>query len=77
MTQSQWMIENQRARAARELEQETHEAHQADTILEKLHNGGGIASLSEDEREVLNRVSLRLRRRRERETQQDAQMQGE
>lgn len=76
VTQSQWMIENQRARAARELEQETYEAHQADTILEKLHNGGGIASLSEEEREVLNRVSRRLRRQRERETQ-DAQMQGE
>ena len=75
VTQSQWMLENQRARAARELEQEAYEAHQADTILEKLHNGGGIGSLSEDEREVLNRVSRRLRRQRE--SQKDAQMQGE
>lgn len=75
-TQSQWMVENQRARAARELEQEVHEAHQADAILAKLHVGGGVSSLSEDEREVLNRVSHRLRRQRERDTQ-DAQMQGE
>ena len=75
VTQSQWMLENQRARAAQELEREIHEAHQADEILEKLHNGGGIASLSEGDREILNRVSRRLRRQRE--SQKDAQMQGE
>jgi hypothetical protein len=78
VTQSQWMLENQRARAAREREQENHEAHQADKILAKLHSGGGgIASLSEDERAVLNRVSRRLRQRRELETQQDAQILGD
>jgi len=75
VTQSQWMLENQLARAAREVEQELHEAHLADEILEKLHNGGGIASLSEDDREVLNRVSRRLRRQRD--SQKDAQILGE
>ncbi len=77
VTQSQWMLENQLARAAREREQETYEALQADKILAKLHNGGGIASLTEDERSVLNRVSRRLRQQRELKTQQDAQILGE
>ena len=77
LTQSQWMIENQRERAAREREQEIYETKQADKILEKLHGGGGIGSLSENERAVLNRVSRRLRRQRELETQKNAQMQGE
>ncbi len=74
VTQSQWMLENQNARAAREREQEMHESSQADAILEKLHNGGGIASLSEGDREVLNRVSRRLRRQRE---SQNSALQGE
>jgi hypothetical protein len=76
ITQSQWMLEKQHARDELEREREMHEAHQADSILAKMHNGGGIASLSEREREVLNRVSRRLRRQRDRETQ-DAQMLGE
>ena len=64
-TESQWMQEKQRARAADERERELREERQADVILEKLHSGGGIGSLSEDDREVLNRVSHRLRKRRE------------
>ena len=71
-TDSQWMQEKQRARAADERERELREERQADVILEKLHSGGGIGSLSEDDREVLNRVSHRLRKRRE-----NAQMQND
>ena len=47
-----------------ELQREEEEDRQADEILKKLHNGG-LASLSDDERNILNRVSARLRRQRQ------------
>ncbi len=74
VTNSQWMLEKQHERAAEQQQRERYDADQADVILEKLHNGGGIASLSDDEREVLNRVSRRLRKQRESE---NTQMQGD
>ena len=62
---SQWLTEKQEARRELELQREEEEDRQADAILEKLHNGGGFASLSEDEKAVLRRVSERIRRRRQ------------
>ena len=68
-THSQWMQEKQRSRDQLEQEREIQEANQADQILEKLHSGG-ISSLSDEEQDVLNRVSRRLRKRRETENTQ-------
>jgi Zn-dependent protease len=65
ISQSQWMTEKQEARQRALVEQEFQEDRRADEILEKLHMGGmGIEGLNADERDVLNRVSDRLRRRR-------------
>ena len=61
---SQWLIEKQEEREREEREQEAQEAKFADEILKKLHREG-IESLSEEEKGILNRVSARIRRRRQ------------
>jgi Zn-dependent protease len=61
---SQWLTEKQQTRLQEELRREEEEDRQADEILKKLH-GDGLASLSEEERNILNRVSARLRRQRQ------------
>lgn len=65
-TYSQWLIEKQEERERMEREQERREESTADEILKKLHRDG-IESLSEEEKGILNRVSARLRRRRQSE----------
>ena len=60
---SQWLNEKQGERLQEESTQEEAEDRRADEILKKLHCGG-IASLSNDERMILDRVSARIRRRR-------------
>lgn len=61
---SQWLSEKQEARREDEFKREQEEDKRADQILEKLHNGG-IASLHEEEKLILDRVSERIRRRRQ------------
>ena len=61
---SQWLQEKQEARRQIEMRKEKEEDRRADEILKKLH-GDGLASLTEEERSILNRVSARLRRRRQ------------
>lgn len=61
---SQWLVEKQQERDRTERDQEACEAKIADEILKKLHKEG-IESLSEEEKGILNRVSARIRRRRE------------
>lgn len=65
-TLSTWLKERQTERAeqarVKEREDEAEDERQADSILEKVHLGG-IDSLTPEEREVLNRVSARLRKR--------------
>ena len=61
---SQWLIEKQEEREREEREQEAREESVADEILKKLHRSG-IESLSDEEKGILNRVSARLRRRRQ------------
>lgn len=61
---SQWLQEKQDARRAHELHAEEEEDRLADDILKKLHTHG-ITSLTPDERSLLDRVSIRIRRRRE------------
>jgi len=61
---SQWLQEKQEARREVELRKEEEEDRRADDILKKLHQGG-ISSLSEEERLILDRVSARIRRRRQ------------
>ena len=61
---SQWLMEKQEERDRKEREVEKREKEMADEILKKLHSEG-IESLAEDEKEILNRVSARLRRSRE------------
>jgi len=63
MPYSQWLTEKQEERIQREQELELAEDQLADEILEKLHCDG-IDSLSDDEHELLSRVSERLRRKR-------------
>jgi len=65
-TYSQWLMEKQEERERMEREQELREESRADDILQKLHRSG-IESLSEEEKGILNRVSARLRRRRQSE----------
>ena len=57
-------MEKQEERERKERDTERREKELADEILKKLHSDG-IESLSEDEKEILNRVSARLRRNRE------------
>lgn len=61
---SQWLSEKQEARREDEFKKEQEEDKRADQILEKLHNGG-IASLHDEEKLILDRVSERIRRRRQ------------
>lgn len=61
---SQWLIEKQEEREREERELEAREAKVADEILKKLHRDG-IEAISEDEKAILNRVSARIRRRRQ------------
>lgn len=61
---SQWLLEKQEQREREEREQEAREAKVADDILKKLHRQG-IDSLTDEEKGVLNRVSARIRRRRQ------------
>ena len=61
---SQWLMEKQEERERNERETERRDEELADEILKKLHSDG-IESLSEEEKEILNRVSARLRRNRE------------
>ena len=65
-TYSQWLVEKQEERERMEREHELREESKADDILKKLHRDG-IDSLSEEEKGILNRVSARLRRRRQSE----------
>ncbi|MEM9411453.1 MAG: DUF6576 domain-containing protein, partial [Planctomycetota bacterium] len=57
-------VAQQEERERNELEKERQEAKVADEILTKLHKDG-IESLSDEEKAILNRVSARIRRRRE------------
>jgi hypothetical protein len=61
---SQWLNEKQDERIQAESAREEDEDRRADEILKKLHYGG-ISSLSTEERMILDRVSARIRRRRE------------
>ena len=61
---SQWLTEKQESRRELDLRIENEEEVMADVILDKLHQEG-ISSLSEDEKMILQRVSERIRRRRE------------
>lgn len=61
---SQWLVEKQEEREREERELEAREAKVADEILKKLHRDG-IENLSDDEKAILNRVSARIRRRRQ------------
>lgn len=61
---SQWLTEKQEERRAIELQREEQEDRLADEILEKLHKGG-ISSITEDEKSILDRVSERIRKRRQ------------
>jgi Zn-dependent protease len=61
---SQWLQEKQEARREIEMRKEKEEDRRADEILKKLHRSG-ISCLTEDERLILDRVSARIRRRRQ------------
>ena len=61
---SQWLQEKQEARRDIQIRKENEEDLRADEILKKLH-GGGISSLSDEERSILDRVSARIRRQRQ------------
>lgn len=65
---SQWLVEKQRQRERLEtqasLELEADDERRSDGILRKLHLRG-MDSLTDEERAVLDRVSERLRRKRE------------
>lgn len=60
---SQWLVEKQEERERLEREHEDREARVADDILKKLHSDG-LESLTDEEKNTLNRVSARLRHRR-------------
>ena len=62
---SQWLVEKQEARLQDEMEIEEEENRLADNILKKMHAGGGLESLSSEERSILDRVSERIRKRRQ------------
>ncbi len=53
---SQWLSEKQEARKREEARIEKEEDRRADEILKRLHLGG-IDSISEEDRQILNRVS--------------------
>lgn len=61
---SQWLQEKQEARREAELQIEAEEEARADEILKKLHSSD-FASLSDEEKSLLQRVSSRIRQRRD------------
>ncbi len=61
---SRWLQEKQEERQQELLDKEAEEDRLADEILGKLHNHG-FESLTRKERETLDRVSARIRRRRQ------------
>ncbi len=65
---SQWLIEKrqerERGRSEIDMDVEREEERRADEVLLKLHDGG-IESLTFDERRLLERVSARIRQRRQ------------
>ena len=61
---SQWLTEKQEARREIDSRIESEEEAMADGILDKLHRDG-ISSITEEEKMILQRVSARLRRKRE------------
>jgi len=61
---SQWLQEKQEARREIDTRIEMEEEKLADKILDKLHKDG-ISSISDEEQLILQRVSERIRRRRE------------
>jgi Zn-dependent protease len=61
---SNWLREKQEQKILSIANREEEEHQRLDSILEKLHREG-LPSLSQEEREILNRVSARLRRRRQ------------
>jgi Zn-dependent protease len=61
---SQWLQEKQEQRRETEARKEEEEDRRADEILKKLH-GDSLSSLTEEERLILQRVSARIRRRRQ------------
>jgi Zn-dependent protease len=61
---SQWLSEKQDERREEQRRIEVEEDRRADEILKKLH-GGSLSSLTEEERSILDRVSARIRRRRQ------------
>lgn len=60
---SQWLKEKQEERLQQLAREEEEEDRKADKILAKLHDSG-IISLTSEERELLDRVSARIRKRR-------------
>lgn len=63
-TYSQWLIEKQEERELLEFQLAQEEEGLVDDVLKKLHRQG-ITSLSPEERDLLDRVSERIRRRRQ------------
>lgn len=61
---SQWLNEKQEERREDQQRIEDEEDRQADEILKKLH-GGSLSNLTEEERSILDRVSARIRKRRQ------------
>lgn len=61
---SQWLTEKRKERVQQELHSEEEDYRLADEILKRLH-GDGLDSLSDGDRLILDRVSARIRRRRQ------------
>lgn len=61
---SNWLREKQEQKILSIVNREEEEHRRLDSILEKLHQDG-LSSLTQEEREILNRVSARLRRQRQ------------
>jgi hypothetical protein len=63
---SSWLRERRQERVNQARENEEIEEQLADEVLEKVHRSG-IDSLTPEDRELLNRVSVRLRNRQREE----------
>ncbi|MEM7457699.1 MAG: site-2 protease family protein [Planctomycetota bacterium] len=61
---SQWLSEKQEARKREEERREADEDRRADEILERVHREG-MSSITEEEKRLLQRVSARIRARRD------------
>jgi Zn-dependent protease len=61
---SNWLREKQEEKILTHVRREEEEHQRLDLILEKLHRSG-LQSLNEEERQLLHRVSARLRRQRQ------------